>query len=138
MCGVLQTPCRNSCSFHGITFGKLSLLQPYGFFGKGGVPNYTKLNKFMFWIRLRPSRNYWYIWLKVIMIVVRIMAIQLSGKEGEFKEFGHLFLLCQMHVMMLSGTIFHLIDCSLHQHRSQCEQYDLRWRRWWRHIRMVY
>ena len=85
------------------------------------------LNKLILWIRLSPSANYWYIRLKVNMIATRAMKVQLIGKEEEFKDFGRLFQLCWMQVMMLSGTMFHLVGCFHHWCRSYCIQHDLRW-----------
>ena len=51
------------------------------------------------------------------MTVIRVLETQLIGKEGEFDEFGHLFLLCGMQVLMSGGTTYHLIGCSYDQHR---------------------
>ena len=76
------------------------------------------LNKLILWIRLSPSANYWYIRLKVNMIATRAMKVQLIGKEEEFKDFGRLFQLCWMQVMMLSGTTFHIVVYFHHQRRS--------------------
>ena len=59
------------------------------------------------------------------MTVERDQETQLVGKEGEFEEFGHLFLLCWMQVMMLSGTMFHLVVCFRHRHHSYYTQHDL-------------
>ena len=41
-----------------------------------------------------------------------------NRKEGEFDEFGRLFLSCWMHVLMSGGTTYHLVGCSRHQRRS--------------------
>ena len=51
------------------------------------------------------------------MIVIRVMEIQLTEKEEEFVESRHLFLLCWMHVLMLSGATFHLVGCFHQRHR---------------------
>ena len=69
------------------------------------------------WIRLSLFGTYWYIRLKVIMIVVRDQETQLVEKEGEFEEFGHLFLSCWMQVLMSGGITYRLIGCSRHLHR---------------------
>ena len=41
-----------------------------------------------------------------------------NRKEGEFEECCQLFLLCWMQVMMLSGTMFHLVGCFNHRRHS--------------------
>ena len=103
---LLQAPYRESNSSPGVMFGRLSPHWPYGLFIKRGVPNY------ILWTRLSPSQNYWYIQLKVTMIVIRVVELQLGGK-GEFKESNQLFLLCWMQVMILSGTMLKLLSKSL-------------------------
>ena len=50
------------------------------------------------------------------MTVERDQETQLVGKEGEFEEFGHLFLLCWMQRLMLNGITYRLVGCSRHQH----------------------
>ena len=38
------------------------------------------------------------------MTIIRVLETQLIGKEGEFDEFGDLFLSCWMQALMLSGS----------------------------------
>ena len=58
------------------------------------------------------------------MTVTRVMEMWLTGK-GDLEESGQLFVLCWMQVMMLSGTMFHLVVCFRHRHHSYYTQHDL-------------
>ena len=91
---LFQAPYKEASSFREVTSGRLSQLWLYGFCGKLGVPSYTMMKTLTLWIRLRLFGNYWYIWLKVIMRVIRVRETQLIEKEGGFNEFGRLFVLC--------------------------------------------
>ena len=78
---ILQPHCRESSFSPGVMSGKLSPLWLYGFFGKLGVLSYTMMKTRTSWIRLSLFGTYWYIQLKVNMIVIRVMDTKLIRKE---------------------------------------------------------
>ena len=78
---LLQVLCKESSSSCGVTSGRLSPLWLYGSFWKLGFPRYTMMKTLTLWIRLSLFGSYWYIRLKVIMTVIRVLEKQQIGKK---------------------------------------------------------